>query len=56
MFTLIFLLISLVPFGMAALIYEGARDCDKWEACKPTFVGILLLIIGIYLDYHVLLN
>lgn len=56
MFTFLFLLASLVPFCMAALIMELAPDHNKWEASKPAVIGLIILGIGIYLDYKILID
>lgn len=56
MFTLIFLLIALIPLGMAGLILEIAPENNKHEACKPALVALVIIALGFYLDYKFVLS
>ncbi len=56
MITFIFLIISLIPFGITALILQLSHDHNKSEAVKPFIIGLIILCLGIYLDYKIILD
>lgn len=56
MFTLLFLLLSLIPFGIASIVFNLASECNKYEALKPALIGLIVLCTGIYLDYKIILD
>ena len=56
MFTFLFTLIAMIPIGIGMLILKIAPECNKVEAGKPFLIATILMILGLYLDYTVILG